>query len=87
MASAREAASSIRHSLDDEQLLIVAAKLAGLPDDEIASRLGISRRTAAHRKAIVFAILVEHLDHLTDEAQLGCLDRLAPTLQDALLQS
>lgn len=87
MASAREAASSIRHSLDEEQLLIVAAKLAGLPDAEIASRLDISRRTAAYRKAIVFAILAEQLDHLTDEARLECLDRLVPTLQAALLQS
>jgi DNA-directed RNA polymerase specialized sigma24 family protein len=84
--SAEEAASSIRHSLDEEQLVIVAAKVAGLPDAEIASRLGISRRTAAYRKANVFALLADRLDHLTDEARLECLDSLTPTLQAKLLQ-
>ena len=84
---AREAASSILRSLDAEQLLIVAAKLAGLPDDAIAAQLGIRRRTAANRKAVVFAVLADELDHLTDESRLACLDLLAPALHGALLQS
>jgi hypothetical protein len=83
----REAASSIPRSLDEEQLLIVAAKLADRAYCEIASRLNIRRRTAAYRKAIVFGVLAEQLDHLTDAARLECFDRLAPTLQAALLQS
>ena len=79
--------ASIRQTLTDEQVLIVAAKLAGPPDTAIASRLDISRRAAAYRKSIVFAMLADTLDPLTDEARLECLDRLAPTLQDVLLQS
>ncbi len=77
MREAQVAIAKIRPRLTDEQLLIVARKLAGATDAEIARTLGVHRRTAAYRKSVALAALADEFEPLTDDVRLACLDLLA----------
>lgn len=72
--------------LTDEHLFAAASKLAGASDIEVATRLGVSRRTATNRKLAAFVVIEEVLFPLSPWERRASLDRLRPALQDALLQ-
>jgi hypothetical protein len=76
-------AQELRRLLNREQLLILASKVAGLPDIVIADQLDVSRRTVGNRKQVVYSILEDLLGPLIDSERLKCLDALGPSLRNA----
>jgi hypothetical protein len=63
-------------ALTPQQQEILRWKLTGFDDGEIASRLGIPRRTANHRRLRVYAIVEDALEPVRQAVRLACLDRL-----------
>ena len=81
------AATKLSGVLDVEQRFVLASKLAGASDREIAHTLGVSPRTATNRKLVVFAVIEETLLPLEPDARAACMELLRPALQDSLIQS
>ena len=81
------AAAKLSGVLDVEQRFVLASKLAGASDREIAHTLGVSPRTATNRKLVVFAVIEETLVPLEPDARAACMELLRPALQDSLIQS
>jgi len=57
-----DTASRLVGALDEEARTILMMKSANLPDREVASRLGVSRPTVAHRKTEVYAAVRAELE-------------------------
>ena len=83
----QEASQRLVELLDSDHLVVLAAKLAGESDAEVAVRLVTSRRTAGNRKRAAFTMLEAVLGPLTDEARLVCLDDLGPKAQVAMVRA
>jgi DNA-directed RNA polymerase specialized sigma24 family protein len=64
------------NDLDNEQRMILRLKAAEVSDDEVAQQIGVSRPTAAKRKAAMQAVLRKHLGGLEDDMQEAVLDRV-----------
>jgi hypothetical protein len=84
-ASGQQASRQLVELLDTDHLLIVACKMAGESDAEVAVRMGMSRRTAGNRKRVTFALLEAVFGPLTEDERLACLDDLTPRAQAALI--
>ena len=76
----RQTAISIIDRLDQEQMSVLAAKLTGISDSDVAKGLSLSRPTAAKRKDEVFEIVRREADALTDAARSEMVDQLASLL-------
>ena len=76
MSAARE----VVDMLDAEQRTIVAAKLSGVADADIAAALGLSRPTVAKRRTLAFDRVRPSLAPFDDEARLRIADRLGMVL-------
>ena len=75
-----EAVNAIQARLTTEQAFIVAAKLCGLADSDLASRLEVSRPTAAKRKEAALKIVGDELVDLDSRSQERALDILSSRL-------
>lgn len=60
-----------------EDRVIFQYKFANLPDRELAAELGLSRQSAAPRKAALFARLRDELSGFDDKLQAAVLNRIA----------
>ncbi|MEP1124743.1 MAG: hypothetical protein ABJH68_12735 [Ilumatobacter sp.] len=81
------AVGRIREEFNDDLLLVLACKVAGVSDLEVSRHLGVSRRTATNRKRSVISILEKTLGTLTDQERRACLEAMRPELQAALSQT
>lgn len=71
--------------LDAKRRCVLAMKLAGSADAEIAVALGVSRRTAGNRKNETFAVVSDLLSSLHHGERKAVLDRVSPELREAIL--
>jgi hypothetical protein len=76
----RRTANQVYEQLEPVQRQVLAAKLIGVSDSDVAWRLAISRPTAAKRKMATFEIVREAAEHLTDDARGGMVDELGNLL-------
>jgi hypothetical protein len=63
-------------ALTPQQSAILRWHLGGWNDGEIATRLGIPRRTANFRTQRVFSFLESTIESVSHEGRLACLDRV-----------
>ncbi len=82
-AQALEAAARIAQSLSKEQRLIIAAKVSGVADADVAVALGISRPTAAKRRNAAFEVFRRECQVLESDEHSVVLERLAALLAGA----
>jgi DNA-binding NarL/FixJ family response regulator len=76
----RETVDSVLHGLSQRDRDVLAAKLAGVADADMAKVLNVSRPTAANAKHSVVQLLKSELDGLSEPAQEAVVDELARQL-------
>jgi hypothetical protein len=81
MVEIQETANRLLKALGPEGRAILEMKLAGIPDDEVARQLGVSRPTAAHRKGRVLGLIRRELEGSTSSAQDLAMRYVAARLQ------
>jgi hypothetical protein len=86
-AAVRASAASLLDGLNFALRVVLSMKLAGASDAEVGTTLSVSRRTATNRKASAYSLVEELLQPLNHAERLALLDRVAPELHSALIQS
>lgn len=83
LTTLRDIAKGIVLTLSSGEADMIRGRLAGLPDVDIATRLGISRPTLIRRREALFGRLRAAAANLSDNAKEACVDEIVLLLTEA----